>query len=107
MIKSQRIQGYGQSRQNVISGNAFGVDHEFLAKELGFDGVSSNFLDATCDRDFVVEFLMWSTLMLTHLSQMAEDSIITDVLKGVTIKLCEYHGRGRFGIWFQKQSFIA
>ena len=55
MIKSQRIQGYGQSRQNVISGNAFGVDHEFLAKELGlFDGVSSNSLDATCGRDFVV-----------------------------------------------------
>ena len=69
------------------------MDREFLAKELGFDGVSSNSLDATCDRDFVVEFLMWSTLMLTHLSQMAEDSIITDLLKGVTIKLCEYRGR--------------
>ena len=68
MIKLQRIQGYGQSRQNVISGNAFGVDHEFLANELGFDGVSSNSLDAICDRDFVVKLLMWNTLMLTHLS---------------------------------------
>jgi len=69
----------------ALAGNAFGVDREFLAKELGFDGVSSNSLDATCDRDFVVEFLMWSTLMLTHLSQMAEDLIITNLLKGVTI----------------------
>mmetsp|Transcript_28333 Transcript_28333/g.35033 ORF Transcript_28333/g.35033 Transcript_28333/m.35033 type:complete len:468 (+) Transcript_28333:161-1564(+) len=69
----------------ALAGNAFGVDREFLAKELGFDGVSSNSLDATCDRDFVVEFLMWSTLLLTHLSQLAEDLIITNLLRGVTI----------------------
>lgn len=69
----------------ALAGNAFGVDREFLAKELGFDGVTSNSLDATCDRDFVVEFLMWSTLLLTHLSQMAEDLIITNLLRGVTI----------------------
>ncbi len=69
----------------ALAGNAFNVDREFLAKELGFDGVTSNSLDATCDRDFVVEFLMWSTLLLTHLSQMAEDLIITNLQKGVTI----------------------
>jgi argininosuccinate lyase len=69
----------------ALAGNAFAVDREFLAKELGFDGVTSNSLDATCDRDFVVEFLMWSTLLLTHLSQLAEDLIITNLLKGVTI----------------------
>jgi argininosuccinate lyase len=69
----------------ALAGNAFGVDREFLAKELGFDGVTSNSLDATCDRDFVVEFLMWSSLLLTHISQMAEDLIITNLLRGVTI----------------------
>ncbi len=69
----------------ALAGNAFGVDREFLARELGFDGVTSNSLDATCDRDFVVEFLMWTALFLTHLSQLAEDLIITNLLKGVTI----------------------
>lgn len=69
----------------ALAGNAFGVDREFLAAELGFDGVTPNSLDAVCDRDFVVEFLMWSTLMLTHLSQFAEDVIITNLLKGVDI----------------------
>jgi argininosuccinate lyase len=69
----------------ALAGNAFGVDREFLAKELGFDGVSPNSLDAVCDRDFVVEFLMWHTLLLTHLSQFAEDVIITNLLKGVDI----------------------
>lgn len=69
----------------ALAGNAFGVDREFLAKELGFDGVTPNSLDSVCDRDFVVEFLMWSTLLLTHLSQFAEDVIITNLLKGVDI----------------------
>lgn len=67
----------------ALAGNAFGVDREFLAAELGFDGVTSNSLDSVCDRDFVVEFLMWSTLLLTHISQLAEDLIITNLLKGV------------------------
>jgi len=69
----------------ALAGNAFGVDREFLAEELGFEGVCSNSLDATCDRDFVVEFLMWSALFCTHLSQLAEDLIITNLLRGVTI----------------------
>ena len=69
----------------ALAGNAFGVDREYLAELLGFDGVTPNSLDGTCDRDFVVEFLMWSTLLLTHISQMAEDIIITNLLKGVII----------------------
>lgn len=69
----------------ALAGNAFGVDREFLAKELGFDGVTSNSLDSVCDRDFVAEFLMWHALMLTHLSQFAEDMIINNMLKCVDI----------------------
>lgn len=69
----------------ALAGNAFGVDREFLAKELDFEGVTPNSLDSVCDRDFVVEFLMWSALMLTHISQFAEDVIITNLLKGVDI----------------------
>lgn len=69
----------------ALAGNAFGVDREFLAAELGFDGVTPNSLDSVCDRDFVVEFLMWSTLLLTHMSQFAEDVIITNLLKGIDV----------------------
>lgn len=67
----------------ALAGNAFGVDREFLANELGFDGVTSNSLDSVCDRDFVAEFLMWHSLLLVHLSQMAEDLIINNMLKCV------------------------
>lgn len=69
----------------ALAGNAFGVDREFLAKELGFEAPTMNSLDSVCDRDFVVEFLMWSTMLCTHLSQFAEDVIITNMLKGIDI----------------------
>mmetsp|Transcript_42886 Transcript_42886/g.130494 ORF Transcript_42886/g.130494 Transcript_42886/m.130494 type:complete len:428 (+) Transcript_42886:477-1760(+) len=67
----------------ALAGNAFGVDREFLAEELGFESVTPNSLDSVCDRDFVVEFLMWATMLHMHLSQFAEDLIITNMLKGV------------------------
>jgi len=69
----------------ALAGNAFGVDREFLAEELGFEGVTANSLDSVCDRDFVVEFLMWHALMLTHISQFAEDVIINNLLKCIDI----------------------
>lgn len=69
----------------ALAGNAFGVDRAFLAKELGFDGVTMNSLDSVCDRDFVVEFLFWATLFCVHLSQFAEDVIINNLLKGIEI----------------------
>ncbi|GAX16946.1 argininosuccinate lyase [Fistulifera solaris] len=69
----------------ALAGNAFGVDREFLAEELGFGAVTSNSLDSVCDRDFVVEFLFWSTMLHTHFSQFAEDVIITNLLRGVEI----------------------
>ncbi len=70
----------------ALVGNAFGIDRDFLAKDLNFEGgVTSNSLDSVCDRDFVVEFLMWSTLLLIHLSQFAEDMIIMNLQKCITI----------------------
>jgi len=69
----------------ALAGNAFGVDREFLARELGFEGVTPNSLDGVSDRDFVVEFLLWASMFLMHLSQMSEDLIITNMLKGVVM----------------------
>lgn len=38
-----------------------------------------------CDRDFVVEYLWWASLTLTHISQLAEDLIIYNYTKGVSL----------------------
>lgn len=60
----------------ALAGNPFVVDREFLAKELGFASVAENSLWGVGDRDFIVEFLMWASLAMTHISRMAEDLII-------------------------------
>jgi len=60
----------------AVAGSNFPVDREAVAKELGFSKVSANSLDATCDRDFVLEFLSNASILLVHASRLAEDWII-------------------------------
>jgi argininosuccinate lyase len=60
----------------ALAGTSFPIDREALAKSLGFDGVSKNSLDAVSDRDFCVEFLSACSLIMVHLSRLAEDIIL-------------------------------
>jgi argininosuccinate lyase len=60
----------------ALAGTSFPIDRETVAKELGFEGVSQNSLDAVSDRDFAVEFAGACSLVMVHLSRMAEDLIL-------------------------------
>src|SRR4029079_2869848 len=60
----------------AVAGSNFPVDREAMAKELGFKRISANSLDATCDRDFVLEFLSNVAIAMAHASRLAEDWII-------------------------------
>jgi argininosuccinate lyase len=60
----------------ALAGNSFPIDREALASELGFEAISRNSLDAVSDRDFCVEFLNACSLIMVHLSRLAEDIII-------------------------------
>ncbi len=60
----------------ALSGTTFPIDREFVAKKLGFDGVTWNSMDAVSDRDFVVEVLADLSLVMVHLSRLAEDMIL-------------------------------
>ena len=75
----------GDTRQRVnimplgsaaLAGTSFPIDREKLAHSMGFAGVSKNSLDAVSDRDFCVEFLSACSLIMVHLSRLAEDVII-------------------------------
>ena len=59
----------------ALSGTAYPIDRAALALALGFDGPTSNSLDAVSDRDFVVEALSTIALCAVHLSRLAEDLI--------------------------------
>lgn len=60
----------------ALAGTSFNIDREAVAAELGFSGVSQNSLDAVSDRDFAVEFVGACSLIMVHLSRLAEDLII-------------------------------
>ncbi|EFN85962.1 argininosuccinate lyase [Harpegnathos saltator] len=60
----------------AIAGNPFPIDRRSLAAELDFDDVTENSMHAVGDRDFVAEFLFWSSLSSLHLSRFCEDLII-------------------------------
>ena len=60
----------------ALAGTSFPIDREALATSLGFEGVSRNSLDAVSDRDFCVEFLGACSLIMVHLSRLAEDVIL-------------------------------
>ena len=61
---------------SALAGNAFPIDCEALAQDLGFSSIAQNSIDAVSDRDFVAEFLFWAALLQIHLSRLAEDVVL-------------------------------
>jgi argininosuccinate lyase len=57
----------------ALAGAGYPLDREETARELGFDGVTANSLDAVSDRDFAAELLFACALAMVHLSRFAEE----------------------------------
>ena len=60
----------------ALAGASFPIDREAVARELGFDSVSRNSVDAVSDRDFCVEFVSACSLVMVHLSRLAEEVVL-------------------------------
>jgi argininosuccinate lyase len=60
----------------ALAGTSFSIDREAVARELGFESVSRNSVDAVSDRDFCVEFVSACSLIMIHLSRLAEEVIL-------------------------------
>jgi len=60
----------------ALAGTSFPIDRVAVAKELGFDGVCENSIDAVSDRDFAIEFCACAALVMTHLSRFCEELIL-------------------------------
>uniref|UniRef100_A0A8C2ZN53 Argininosuccinate lyase n=1 Tax=Cyclopterus lumpus TaxID=8103 RepID=A0A8C2ZN53_CYCLU len=79
-----------KKRVNVLPlGRVIDVE---LVKQLEFDSISLNSMDATGQRDFVAEFLFWASLCLTHLSKMAEDLMLYSTKEFSFISLSDCAG---------------
>jgi argininosuccinate lyase len=71
----------------ALAGTNFPVDREWMATELGFDGVTRNSMDAVSDRDYIIEFVNTAAMAMMHLSRLAEDLIIYSTQEFGFIKL--------------------
>ena len=60
----------------ALAGTGFPIERDRVARELGFDGLCENSLDAVSDRDFAIEFAAAAALTMMHLSRFAEELVL-------------------------------
>ena len=60
----------------ALAGTTFDLDRKMVADELGFDSISNNSMDAVSDRDFVIEYIFSSSVLMMHLSRLSEEMIL-------------------------------
>ncbi len=60
----------------ALAGVPYPLDREWVAKELGFDSISTNSMDAVADRDYVLEFLAAAATTMMHTSRLAEETVL-------------------------------
>jgi argininosuccinate lyase len=72
-----------RSRTNILplgsgalAGSGFPFDRHEMARDLGFAEITRNSMDVSADRDFALDFLYSSSLVMLHLSRLAEDWIL-------------------------------
>ncbi len=60
----------------AVTGTTLPLDRELMSAELGFNSPTANSIDATSDRDFVLEFVNALSLLALHLSRWAEEMLL-------------------------------
>jgi argininosuccinate lyase len=60
----------------ALAGVPYPIDRNSVAKELGFSKVSANSIDAVSDRDFVIEYEAAASIIMMHLSRLAEEIVL-------------------------------
>ena len=71
-LKRVRVSPLGAA---ALAGTTYPLDPESVAKDVGFNGIYHNSLDAVSDRDFVLEALFDASLIMQHLSRYCEETI--------------------------------
>jgi argininosuccinate lyase len=78
----------------AVAGATLPLDRRAMAQELGFDAPTANSIDATSDRDFVLEFVNVLSLLAMHLSRWAEEMILFSSQEYGFVRLPEAYSTG-------------
>jgi len=78
----------------AVAGATLPLDRRAMAEELGFDAATANSIDATSDRDFILEFVGALSVLAVHLSRWAEEMILFSSQEYGFIRLPEAYSTG-------------
>ncbi len=78
----------------AIAGAPLTLDRKIASRELGFDRPTANSMDATSDRDFILEFVNTVSILGVHLSRWAEELILFATQEYRFIRLPEAYSTG-------------
>jgi argininosuccinate lyase len=78
----------------AVAGATLPLDRNFMADELDFSSPTANSVDATSDRDFVLEFVNALSMLCLHLSRWAEEMIIFSTHEFGFVHLPEAYSTG-------------
>ena len=62
----------------ALAGTSFPIDRAMVARELGFESLCTNSLDAVSDRDFAIEFTAAAAVAMTHVSRLRRRARVVD-----------------------------
>jgi argininosuccinate lyase len=78
----------------AVAGSTLPLDRELMSAELGFSAPTPNSIDATCDRDFALEFVNALSLLALHLSRWAEEMLLFSTQEYGFLRLPEAYSTG-------------
>jgi len=67
---------YSPLGSGALASTTYPIDRDFVAVELGFDGITLNSIDGVSDRDFVIELLSALSILMAHMSRFSEEIIL-------------------------------
>lgn len=78
----------------AMAGSPYPLDRELVAKQLGFNRISRNSMDAVSDRDFLLDLLSASSIAMMHLSRLCEELILWSSDEFAFIKMSDEYTTG-------------
>ncbi len=78
----------------ALAGTTFPIDRHHVAEQLKFSRVYENSMDAVSDRDYILEFLSFASIVMMHLSRISEEIILWSSAEFSFIELDDAHCTG-------------
>jgi argininosuccinate lyase len=78
----------------ALAGTTLPIDRNYVARLLKFPAISKNSIDAVSDRDFVIEFLSASSMLMVHLSRLSEELVLWSCKEFGFIELPDAYSTG-------------